>query len=180
MEPPIVLVAAVARNGVIGDGSSMPWHVPEDLAHFRQITAGCPVVMGRKTWESLPARFRPLPGRHNIVITRQPGWQAPGAHLAASVPEALAQARQQAMTSGAPQVCVIGGGQIYAEALPLADELQLTLIDRDFEGSTRFPDQPEQAFLEISRQHLRAAPPNDFDLDLVHLRRSVRAPTQGT
>jgi dihydrofolate reductase len=92
----------------------------------------------------------------------------------------LTEARQQAQDRGARQVCVIGGGQIYAEALPLADELQLTLIDRDFSGSTRFPGLPERDFAEISRQRVRAAPPNDFHLDFVHLRRSARAPTQGT
>jgi dihydrofolate reductase len=168
-------VAAVARNGVIGDGSSMPWHIPEDLAHFRQVTAGCPVVMGRKTWESLPPRFRPLPGRYNIVVSRQGDWQAPGARSAASLTQALAMAREQAHHIGAPRICVIGGGQVYAEALPLADELHLTLIDRDFAGTTRFPAVPAEEFSEASRRQLSAAPPNDFRLDFVHLRRTAKA-----
>jgi dihydrofolate reductase len=177
--PPIVLVAAVARNGVIGDGLSMPWHLPEDLAHFRQITAGCPVVMGRKTWESLPARFRPLPGRYNIVVTRHSDWQAPGGHPAASLAEALALGREQALRCSAPRVCVIGGGQIYSEALPLADELHLTLIDHDYSGTTTFPAIPREEFEEVSRQRVRAAAPNDFDLEFVQLRRITQAKTIG-
>jgi len=169
--PPIVLVAAVARNGVIGDGQGMPWHVPEDMTHFREVTSGCPVVMGRRTWESLPPRFRPLPGRHNIVVTRQTQWAAQGAEVAASLPQALERARAVAAAAGARQVCVLGGGEVYAQALPLADGLELTLIDRDFEGTTRFPQVSDQLF-EITRsQRLRAAAPNDFDLEFVTWRR---------
>ena len=127
------LIYARARNGVIGRGGVMPWHLPEDMAHFKQLTMGCPVVMGRKTWESLPPRFRPLPGRRNIVITRQPHWSAEGAHRAASLEAALA------LCADAPLAWVIGDGEIYTQALPLAHVLEVTEIEREFEGDVFAP-----------------------------------------
>ncbi|MBO9680548.1 MAG: dihydrofolate reductase [Acidovorax sp.] len=127
------LIYARAANGVIGKDGTMPWHLPEDLAHFKQLTQGHPVVMGRKTWDSLPARFRPLPGRTNIVITRQADWQADGAQRAASLEDALALCAQGAT------VWVIGGAQIYAQALPLADRVEVTEIARDFDGDAHAP-----------------------------------------
>jgi dihydrofolate reductase len=129
----IGLVFARAANGVIGKGGVMPWHLPEDLAHFKQVTMGSPVIMGRKTWDALPPRFRPLPGRRNIVVTRQAAWSAPGADAAASLPQALA------LCEGEPQVWVIGGGEMYALALPLAHVVEATEIDREFEGDTHAP-----------------------------------------
>jgi dihydrofolate reductase len=130
---PLHLIYARAANGVIGHNNALPWHLPEDMARFKQLTQGCPVVMGRKTWDSLPPRFRPLPGRTNIVVTRQPDWQAEGAVRAASLSEALGQA------PAAPAVWVIGGAQIYAEALPLADSVYVTEIERDFAGDAYAP-----------------------------------------
>jgi dihydrofolate reductase len=127
------LIYARARNGVIGKGGALPWHLPEDLAHFKQLTLGCPVIMGRKTWDSLPPRFRPLPGRQNIVITRQADWNDAGATRASSLPEALASC------AGEPQVWVIGGAEIFAQAAPLADTVELTEIDSDFEGDVFAP-----------------------------------------
>lgn len=127
------LIYARAANGVIGKDGTMPWHLPEDLAHFKQLTQGHPVVMGRKTWDSLPARFRPLPGRTNIVVTRQTDWQADGAQRAASLEDALALCAQAAT------VWVIGGAQIYAQALPLADRVEVTEIARDFDGDAHAP-----------------------------------------
>jgi dihydrofolate reductase len=129
----IGLILARARNGVVGKGGVMPWHLPEDLAHFRQVTLGCPVVMGRKTWDSLPPRFRPLPGRTNIVITRQAGWQAPGAIRAASLPEAIAAC------GGAPRAWMIGGADIWGQAMPLADIAEVTEIEADFDGDVFAP-----------------------------------------
>lgn len=126
------MVWAQARGGVIGDGHGMPWYVPADLAYFKQATSGLPVVMGRATWDSLPERFRPLPGRRNIVCTRDAGWSADGAERAGSVDEALALA-------GA-DVAVIGGGQIYAAALDSADECLITEIDADAPGHVRAPE----------------------------------------
>ena len=140
------LVAAVARNGVIGRGGTIPWRIPEDARRFREVTMGHPVVMGRRTWESLPERFRPLPGRRNVVVTRNAGWHAEGAERAGSLPDALE------LVAEALRVCVIGGAQLYAEALPLADELLLTEIDAEVEGDTFFPAFDRAGFEEISRE----------------------------
>ncbi|HJC61540.1 MAG TPA: dihydrofolate reductase [Candidatus Dietzia intestinigallinarum] len=126
------MVWAQARGGVIGDGRDMPWHIPEDLAFFKQATLGRPVVMGRVTWESIPGRFRPLPGRRNIVCTRDPDWSAEGAERAGSVAEALEMA--------GPDAAVMGGGQIYAAAIDAADECLVTEIDADVPGTVRAPD----------------------------------------
>jgi dihydrofolate reductase len=161
----VTVIAAVARNGVIGDGRQMPWHLPEDLKHFRQSTQGRPVVMGRRTWESLPERFRPLPGRLNIVVTRQADWRAEGAVVVHSLDEAI-----EAAERGAPDAtgcCVIGGAQLYAEALPYADHLVLTEIDRDFDGTVHFPAWNHAAFREVARERHRTAAPNDFEFSFV-------------
>ncbi len=156
---PLALIASVARNRTIGSDSGLVWHEPEDQRWFRRQTMGCPVVMGRKTWDSLPARFRPLPGRANIVVTRQAGWQADGAQVAHSLDSALQLARQAAAASGAARVFVIGGGQLYADALPLADTLLLTEIDADLPGDTQFPDWRGGAFSEQSRDVRHSAGP---------------------
>ncbi len=126
----VYLVAAVSRNGVIGANGKLPWHLPEDLAHFKKLTLGHPIVMGRRTWESLG---RPLPGRENIVVSRKPGFEAPGASVASSLEAAIA------LCAGEAVAFVIGGAEIYAAALPLADGLVLTEIQQDYEGETRFP-----------------------------------------
>lgn len=131
----INLILARAANGVIGLNGHMPWHLPEDLAHFKKQTAGAPVIMGRKTWDSLPVRFRPLPGRRNIVITRQADWQSAGAEKVSSLPQALSLCEQDR----APEAWVIGGAQIYAEAEPLARRAVITEIARDFEGDAWAP-----------------------------------------
>jgi dihydrofolate reductase len=142
----ITLLAAVARGGVIGRDGSVPWRLPEDMVRFRELTTGHPVVMGRKTWESLPDRFRPLPGRGNIVVTRNPDWSAQGADRAGSVEDALE------LVESEPRVFVIGGGEIYAAALPHADELLLTEIDADVDGDTTFPAWDRDEFEETSRE----------------------------
>lgn len=154
--PLVSLVAAVARNGVIGHGNDLVWRLPEDQRHFRTLTMGHPVLMGRNTWDSLPARFRPLPGRRNLVLTRQPGWTAPGAETVHDL-HATLEALQ-----GNARVFVIGGAQVYALALPLADELVLTEIDRDYPGDTHFPDWPREQFERVTHDVHQAAPPNDF------------------
>jgi dihydrofolate reductase len=157
----ISLIAAVAKNGVIGANNGLLWRLPEDLQHLRRVTMGRPVIMGRRTWDSLPARFRPLPGRRNIVVTRDAAWSAEGAERAASPAAALA------MVAEAARAFVIGGGDIYATTLPLADELLLTEIDRDFEGDTFFPGFDRRIFVETARERHRAAAPNDFDFAFV-------------
>ena len=128
------VIYARARNGVIGKDNAMPWHLPEDLAHLKQTTLGTPVIMGRKTWDSLPPRFRPLPGRRNIVITRQPDWSATGAERAGTVEQAIA------LCGDVPAAWVIGGAEIYRLAMPLADIAVVTEIDADFEGDTFAPE----------------------------------------
>jgi dihydrofolate reductase len=130
--PTLTLIAAVARNGVIGIDNRLPWHLPADLKHFKALTLGHTVVMGRKTWESLPASFRPLPGRRNIVVTRDGSYQAASATIAMSLPAAIAAAENG-------EAFVIGGAELYAAALPLANRLQLTEIDATFEGDAYFP-----------------------------------------
>ena len=142
--PKINLIYARAANGVIGKDNAMPWHLPEDLAHFKRLTQGWPVIMGRKTWDSLPARFRPLPGRTNVVITRQLDWQAPGAQPAASLADALGQC------SLSEEVWVIGGAQIYAQAEPLAERIEVTEIARDFDGDA-FAPTLDDAWRETAR-----------------------------
>ncbi len=127
------MIYARARNGVIGDKGQLPWHLPEDLAHFKATTQGCPVIMGRKTWDSLPPRFRPLPGRRNIVVTRQSAWQAEGAERAGSLQQALA------LCEGAPVAWVIGGAELYAQAAPLAQVAEVTLINADYPGDAFAP-----------------------------------------
>jgi len=162
----VTLIAAVARNGVIGHRNRLLWHLPEDLRHFRRTTQGHPVIMGRRTWDSLPERFRPLPGRRNIVVTRQPGWQAAGASSAPSPAAALE------LAAGAPRVFVIGGAELYATMLPLADELLLTEIERDFAGDTMFPRFDRRVFVETARERQHAAAPNDFDFAFVTYRKT--------
>ena len=147
----LAIVAAVARGGVIGRDGGLPWRLPEDLARFRELTTGHAVVMGRRTWESLPDRFRPLPDRRNAVVTRNPSWQEDGAERAGSLEDALA------LLAGEERVFVIGGGAIFADALPLADELHLTEIDVDVAGDTFFPEWDRDAFEETLREEQLAA-----------------------
>lgn len=134
--PEIVLIAAVAANRVIGRDNQLIWNIPEDMAHFKALTAGHTVLMGRKTWESLPPRFRPLPGRRNIVVSRQAGYAAPGAELAGSLEGGLQ------LAAGDASVFVIGGADIYRQALPLADRLEITEVALSPEGDSWFPDIP--------------------------------------
>jgi dihydrofolate reductase len=142
----VSLVAAVARGGVIGQDGGIPWHIAEDIARFKALTLGHAVVMGRRTWDSIPDRFRPLPERRNVVVTRNPDWSAAGAERTGSLEEALR------MLEGSPRVYVIGGAEVYTAALPLANELLLTEIDRDFEGDTFFPPWDRGTFEETSRE----------------------------
>ena len=144
--PTLALIAAVARNGTIGKDNELLWRESEDQKHFRRVTMGHPVIMGRKTWESLPERFRPLPGRRNVIISRQPQWQAAGAEVAESLDAALE------MLCAAPKAFVIGGAQIYALAMPLATELVLTEIDAELPGTAFFPEFDRQAFEVRSRE----------------------------
>ena len=140
------IIAAVARNGVIGKDNQLLWHLPEDMRHFRETTRGKPVIMGRKTWESLPEAFRPLPGRNNIVVSRNPAYQPARAMLASTLNDAILKA------GDAEEVFVIGGAELYRQALPIADRLYLTEIDQDFEGDASFPDIEKSNWEEASRE----------------------------
>ena len=145
------LIYARARNGVIGKDKQMPWHLPEDLAHFKRVTLGQPVIMGRKTWDSLPARFRPLPGRLNIVITRQSDWQVEGALRANSIEDAMR------LCGDAPDAWIMGGAEIYRQAEPLASTAVVTEIDADFDGDAFAPELGAQ-WQEVQReQHASAS-----------------------
>jgi dihydrofolate reductase len=142
----LALIAAVARNGAIGRGNELLWKEPLDQRHFAATTRGHAVIMGRRTWESLPPRFRPLPGRRNLVVTRDAGYAAAGAETAASLEAALQR------VAGDSRVFVIGGAQLYAQALAQADELVLTEIDAELQGDAHFPAWDRQAFVEASRE----------------------------
>ena len=144
----ITLIAALARNGVIGKDNALPWHLPEDLKHFKQLTTGHAVIMGRKTWESLPPRFRPLPGRLNIVVTRSAEYAAPGA----TVVHSLEEAEKVGAGETARKLFVIGGAELYAHALPLAQRLELTEIDADVEGDAYFPAFDRTEWREVKRE----------------------------
>lgn len=132
------LIWAQAVNGVIGDAGTIPWRLPEDLGRFKELTLGGTVIMGRRTWDSLPERFRPLAGRDNIVITRQEDWAAEGATVQHSLEAALAWAAQDTAAEPRP-VWIIGGGEIYRQAMPLADHLEVTEVDIEPVGDTRAP-----------------------------------------
>lgn len=153
----ITLVAAVAKDGAIGRDNALLWHIPEDMARFKALTTGKPVVMGRKTWDSIPARFRPLPGRRNLVVSRTAS-ELPGAEVFASLDAALAACAAE------PETCVIGGGEIYALALPRADKLALTEVDVVFPDADRhFPAWPRDQFMEAHRETRSSAKGLAFD-----------------
>ena len=140
------LIAAVARERVIGKDNALLWHLPEDMRYFRETTRGKPVIMGRKTWESLPEKFRPLPGRQNIVVSRDPAYKAHGADLAGSLEGALA------LAGGAEEVFVIGGEQLYRAALPFADRLYLTEVELEPEADAFFPELNPAVWQEVERR----------------------------
>lgn len=146
--PRISAIAALGKETrVIGNNNKLLWNLPEDLRHFKNITSGHPVIMGRKTWESIPEKFRPLPNRTNIVVTRQDTFKAPGAQVAHSLHQAL----EIAQTKDSEEILIIGGEQIYAQALPHTKRLYLTLVEADTKGDVFFPDYTEFS-KEISRE----------------------------
>ncbi len=154
MTIPIALVAARARNGVIGRDGGLPWRLKSDMAIFKQATLFKPVIMGRKTWDSLPKK--PLPGRLNLVLSRDGSFEPKGAVTCESLSEALEIAREQAAEDGAEEVCVIGGAAVFAMALPKARRLYLTEVDVDAEGDILFPSFPESEWKEIRRERHEA------------------------
>ena len=152
-EVKLALIAAMARNRVIGRDNAMPWHLPEDLRYFKATTLGKPIVMGRKTFDSLG---RPLPGRTNIVVSRQPDFTLEGAQVFASIDAALSAARQQAQADGVDEVMLIGGDNLYRQTLERADRIYLTRIESEPEGDAWFPAFDEQAWAVVSERAVAA------------------------
>jgi len=159
MSKKIAMIVAMASNRVIGRDNQLPWHIPGDLKFFKATTLGKPVVMGRKTFESIG---RPLPGRDNIVITRNGNWQVDGVRVVHDLAGALEMARDSAETSGAEEIMVIGGGEIFTEVLPRTDRLYLTLVQADVEGDAYFPELDWAAWHEISREDVAADNANPY------------------
>jgi dihydrofolate reductase len=158
--PYLKCLVAYSRNRVIGRDNTLPWHLPSDLKHFKASTMGLPIIMGRKTWESLG---RPLPGRRNVVISRNAAYVAQGAEVHPDLNTALAACAQE------PQVCIIGGAQIFTEALPLIDEIIATEVHADVDGDVFFPPLDEVQWLEMQRQ--RQPEENGYTFDYVTYRR---------
>jgi dihydrofolate reductase len=163
--PRVSIVAAVARNRVIGRDNAMPWHIPGELARFRQLTMGHTIIMGRRTHESIG---RPLPGRRNLVVSRDPGFAAAGCEVVSSLQAAISAC------ADAAEVFVIGGAQIYAMAIAVADRLHLTEIQSDFPGDTWFPDYDAAAWRELARE--RHLAPEGFNYDYVTYVRATPQP----
>jgi len=149
------VIVAVAENGVVGADNSLPWHLPEDLKYFKKVTMGKPIVMGRKTFESIG---KALPGRANIVVSRNPNFSAPGIELVQSLEEALELADQMARGDGEDELMVIGGAAIYQLAIPMADRLYLTEVHAEFSGDTYMPAVDWEQWIEVIRE--RHAPEN--------------------
>lgn len=171
-EAKIVLVVAVARNGVIGRDGDLPWRLPSDLKRFKQLTIGRPVLMGRKTWESIG---RPLPGRPNIVVTRDAAFSAPGAEVVSSLDEGLAAAGCEAKALGVDEVCIIGGGQIYAQVFDRADILHVTHVEADVEGDARFPAIDPAVFEKVAEEPIPQGEKDSHAMHFVTWRRKAAA-----
>ena len=165
----VCLVVAVADNGVIGNDGHLPWRVPSDLKLFRRLTLGKPVIMGRKTYDSIG---KPLEGRTNIILTRQRGFAAEGVEVVATVDNALKLASRDAQARGAAEIMVIGGAEIFAATLPLADRIYLTRIAASPAGDTFFPDLPADEWVEVRRERLTLQDVDDYSAELVVLERS--------
>ena len=168
MTLPLVIVVAVAENGVIGHDNRLLWHIRSDLRRFRDLTWGKPMIMGRRTFESIG---KPLPGRETVVLTRDPAFAAEGVHVARSWEEAVATAERLAGAMGAEAVAVVGGAEIYALALPLADRIHLTEVHAAPEGETRFPPFDRAAFRERGRKRHPAGPNDEHPFTTVDLER---------
>ena len=153
----------MARNRVIGHDNKLPWHLPADLRHFKELTLGKPIIMGRKTWESLPGL---LPGRRHIVVTRQQDYVAQGAETASDLESAIA------LAGDVDEVMIVGGATLYAEALPMADRLYMTLVDADIDGDAHFPDFDLDAWQVIAESSVPADEKNRYDLKFLTLERA--------
>ena len=158
------IIVAVAENGVIGKDNAMPWQLPEDMQHFKRVTMGKPIVMGRKTYESIG---RPLPGRTNIVISRNLAFHAEGVEVMHSLEDALTLAKELAGREGAEEVMVMGGAQIYAAAIPMADRMYITEVHASVDGDAVLCDIDWSVWRETSRDNRDAQPPNPYNYSFV-------------
>lgn len=163
---PVVLVLAAAENGVIGRGGALPWDLPDDLQHFKRTTLGRPVLMGRKTFDTVG---RPLPGRTNVVITRDHDWTAPGVRVVHSLEAAIELGNAQATLDGADALMVVGGAEIYRLALPLADRIVLTEVHGSVSGDATFDLAALEGWREVSRTRFAAGARNSHDYSIVEL-----------
>lgn len=168
MPAKVALIVALAENGVIGRDNQLPWHLPEDLAYFKRTTLGKPIIMGRKTFESIG---RPLPGRPNLVVTRQRDWQVAGVTVCNSLDQALAQAQREATALGAGELMVIGGGELYRQALPRAERLYLTRVHAEVAGDAWFPDLAAHEWQQESTERHVAGGSNPYDYSFIVLNR---------
>ena len=155
----LCLIVARARNGAIGKDGDLPWRLSDDLIHFKRTTKGCPVIMGRKTWESLPRQ--PLPGRDNLVLSRDGNYAAPGARVYTSISAAIAAGKSLASAAGVSECFVVGGEAIYTHALPHADRLYVTEVDTEIDGDAFFPSIDEAAFEEVESRAIAADEKNE-------------------
>lgn len=163
---PVAIVVAVADNGVIGRGNALPWDLPDDLQHFKRTTLGRPIIMGRKTFESIG---RPLPGRLNIILTRDTGWQADGVIAATSMSDAIDIAEGQAFIDGADAVMVIGGAEIYRQALPFTKRAFLTRVHGNVSGDAYFDLEALDSWREVNRLFVEAGDRNSHDFSVIEL-----------
>jgi dihydrofolate reductase len=159
-QPILALVLARAKNGVIGKDGALPWRLKSDMVRFKALTLGKPVIMGRKTWDSLP--IKPLPGRLNVVLSLDGAFQPDGALVCESLDDALQIAREQAVDDGAPEVCVIGGVSVYAAAWPKARRLYITEVEADVEGDAVLPAFDETLWREVRREAHASEPGDDY------------------
>lgn len=166
----LAMIWAMARNRTIGRNNALPWHLSEDLKYFKRVTMGKPIIMGRKTWDSIG---RPLPGRTNIVISRDPDFHAEGVKVVNTLEQALAIAESIGIIDGSDEVVVMGGEQIYALALPKADRLYMTEVHADVEGDAYFPEFDRTQWQELARENHAATGPNPYDYSFVVLERKV-------
>lgn len=164
----LAFVVAVAENGVIGREGHLPWRLPSDLKRFRALTLGKPVIMGRKTYASIG---KPLVGRDNIVVSRQPNFQAPGSTVVASIEEAIDLGRRLAAQKGVEEVSIIGGAEIFRATLPLADRIYLTLVKAAPEGETRLFSFPPETWQETAREAMLGGPADQYSADFIVLDR---------
>lgn len=165
----ISIIAALGKQNVIGANNSLPWNLPADMEHFKELTKNKPIIMGSKTFESIG---KALPQRDNIVLTRDPAYKAPGCKLALSIEQALEIAREGEMGKKSGEVMICGGASVYKQYLPMADKMYLTFIEHDFDGDSYFPEFSKTEWKEVERESHRAEGPNSYDYSFVTLEKN--------